>query len=81
MTGWRWNAMNQLGTYFLNGVWKWEVMDCGGKRSATPLWIRPAVLVVHTKALSPLRSASAVQKLPPVSCGGFSEHLTLETRR
>jgi len=34
-------------------------MDCGGKRSATPLWIgdRPA------KALSPLRTASAVQNL------------------
>jgi hypothetical protein len=55
-------------------------MDCGGKRSATPLWIRPtalnypddtpltcylAILVVFPKALSPLRSASALQKLPP----------------
>ena len=33
-------------------------MDCGGKRSATPLWNRQA------KALSTLRSASALQKLP-----------------
>gem|GEM_PF-1417832 len=45
---------------------KFRVLDCGGKRSATPLWIRPVVLVVPTKALSPLRSASAVQKPPPV---------------
>jgi hypothetical protein len=56
-------------------------MDCCGKRSVTPLWIRPAVLVVHPKALSPLRSASAVQNLPLVSHGGVSERLTLETRR
>jgi hypothetical protein len=45
-------------------------MDCGGKRSATPLWIRPTSLVVM-QALSPLRSASAVQKLSPFSCGCF----------
>jgi hypothetical protein len=35
-----------------------DVLDCGGKRSATPLsHYRPS-----PKALSPLRSASAVQK-------------------
>ena len=55
-------------------------MDCGGKRSATPLWIRLAALVVHAKALSPLRSASAVQKPSPISRGFFSWHLFLTTR-
>ena len=34
-------------------------MDCGGKRSATPLWIGDR----QAKALSPLRSASAVHTL------------------
>src|SRR5206468_7453301 len=34
-------------------------MECGGKRSATPLWIRDR----PAKALSPLRSASALQIL------------------
>jgi hypothetical protein len=41
------------------------VMDCGGKRSATPLWCgrRLPVICFHSaraKALSPLRTASAV---------------------
>jgi hypothetical protein len=35
------------------------------------------LLGCHAKALSPLRSASAVQKLSPVSCGCFD----LKTRR
>jgi tetratricopeptide (TPR) repeat protein len=39
------------------------ILDCGGKRSATPLWNRPVNLSGHAKALSPLRSASAVQIL------------------
>jgi len=27
----------------LQGVFsKWEILDCGGKRSATPLWIKIA---------------------------------------
>lgn len=34
-----------------------KVLDCGGKRSATPLLLSP----IYPKALSPLRSASAVQ--------------------
>jgi hypothetical protein len=38
------------------------VMDCGGKRSATPLLKNPAYLANHAKAVSPLRSATAVQK-------------------
>ena len=37
-------------------------MDCGGKRSATPLWMfyRPAS--EESKAVSVLRSATAVQR-------------------
>jgi hypothetical protein len=36
-------------------------MDCGGKRSATPLWIGPAVLVVHPKSAV---AASLCQRSP-----------------
>ena len=43
------------------------VMDCGGKRSATPLSLAREVfngrpVSVRPKALSPLRSANAVQE-------------------
>jgi hypothetical protein len=55
-------------------------MDCGGKRSATPLWIGSVVSVVYPKALSPLCSASAIQKRSPVSWGYFPGHLILKTR-
>jgi hypothetical protein len=41
-------------------------LDCGGKRSATPLWKQVNAPVFFKKALSPLRFASAVQKLPPI---------------
>ena len=34
------------------------IMDCGGKRSATPLFDDAGI----SKAVSPLRSATAVQK-------------------
>jgi hypothetical protein len=34
-------------------------MECGGKRSATPLWI--ASRWGNAKAVSPLRSAAALQ--------------------
>ena len=44
----------QLGTRTMH-----RDMDCGGKRSATPLWIGDR----QAKALSPLRSASALQML------------------
>jgi hypothetical protein len=42
------------------------IMDCGGKRSATPLSsartaFKETSRVARAKALSPLRSASAVQ--------------------
>ena len=42
------------------------VLDCGGKRSTTPLSHERKIIVcrlvsVRPKALSPLRSASAVQ--------------------
>jgi hypothetical protein len=40
-------------------------LDCGGKRSATPLWKQVGGWSYPSKALSPLRSASAVQKLSP----------------
>ena len=36
------------------------ILDCGGRRSAPPLWNRLANLAGHAKALSPLRSASAI---------------------
>ena len=49
------------------------VLDCGGKRSATPLsCAQPARInrksPVRPKAVSPLRSATAVQNLAAVSC-------------
>ena len=39
------------------------VLDCGGKRSATPIWNQSGDLAPSAKALSPLRSAGAVQIL------------------
>ena len=39
------------------------VLDCGGKRSATTLWNQSGDLAPRPKALSPLRSAGAVQIL------------------
>jgi len=43
-----------------------SVLDCGGKRSATPPWQGPervevSARLVRSKAPSPLRSAGAVQ--------------------
>ena len=48
------------------------VMDCGGKRSASPLFFRLNrvtlfQLTVRSKAPSSLRSAGAVHKRPPAT--------------
>ncbi|MFN2514319.1 MAG: hypothetical protein ABR568_23260, partial [Pyrinomonadaceae bacterium] len=37
------------------------IMECGGKRSATPLWILARGDNARSKAPSPLRSAGALQ--------------------
>ena len=42
--------------------WGREVVKCGGKRSATPLWLAAERSAVPAKAPSPLRSAGALQK-------------------
>jgi hypothetical protein len=41
-----------------------EILDCGGKRSATPLFHTSVAWNRDAKALSPLRSASTVQNRP-----------------
>jgi hypothetical protein len=40
------------------------ILDCGGKRSATPLWVwvEQSNTPYHSKAPSPLRFAGAVQR-------------------
>jgi tetratricopeptide (TPR) repeat protein len=53
------------------------ILDCGGKRSATPLWNGPDKLTGHAKALSPLRFASAVQMIV-VSILGLCSHVLAE---
>ena len=42
-----------------------KILDCGGKRSATPLWAATSIGVTRTKrkAPSPLRSAGALHNL------------------
>jgi len=56
-------------------------LDCGGKRSATPLFAPTSLIRCNpAKALSPLRSASAVQKSPPPIIIDFRGESILKTR-
>jgi hypothetical protein len=44
-----------------------QILECGGKRSVTPLWIGVEKALGKSKAPSPLRSAGALQIV--LGCG------------
>src|SRR5262245_57146117 len=46
----------------VNAIMTAPVMECGGKRSATPLFLLPARFRARSKAVSPLRFATALHR-------------------
>jgi hypothetical protein len=47
-------------------------MECGGKRSATPLWLRGALLL-HQR-ITAVRESGVALRLPPHSTSVLPEH-------
>jgi tetratricopeptide (TPR) repeat protein len=69
-----------LKSYFQNRYRKpVVVVNCGGKRSAPPLWNQAGRLAGRAKALSPLRFASAVQLLVASAVGPCLHAMADET--
>jgi hypothetical protein len=54
--------------FFKNGIRLWDVLDCGGKRSATPLWPSPGC--PHKSAV-----AAALCQRSPKTAAGFTRLL------